>query len=169
MIPKKYFPSLTAGFGAAVLSIIPGLKSLTCCLIVPAAAYLSLYLFNKTMNGKLPIKLNRALSFGLITGLIAALFVTIFDLIITYLTHTNDLVNGLPQFKELLGQYELGSIMDESLKLMGNMVAEIKKTGFSALYTVMVTASNFFVLSLFGMLGGLVGMAMLNKKNKRQF
>jgi hypothetical protein len=163
---KKYMPSVVAGFGAAVISTIPGIKSLSCCLIVPIASVISLYLYNKSMGDNSPIHLNKALSYGLITGLVAALFITLFDLLITYLTKSNDLVAGLPQTEELMTNFNLGPLMDESIKLMKQMVLDIKQTGFSALYAVMITISNFFILSIFGMLGGLLGMAVLNKRNR---
>jgi hypothetical protein len=163
---KKYMPSVVAGFGAAVISTIPGIKSLSCCLIVPIASVISLYLYNKSMGDNSPIHLNKALSYGLITGLVAALFITLFDLLITYLTKSNDLVAGLPQTEELMTNFNLGPLMDESIKLMKQMVLDIKQTGFSALYAVMITISNFFILSIFGMLGGLLGMAVINKRNR---
>lgn len=47
---KKYLPSLVAGFGAGVLSVVPVLKSFACCLIVPAAAYLSIVLYQRANN-----------------------------------------------------------------------------------------------------------------------
>jgi len=166
MNSKKYFPSLITGFGAAVISTIPELKSLVCCLIVPAAAFLALYLYNKTMGDNQPIRLNRAISYGLITGLIAAFFTSLFDLIITFLTHSNELVTGLPQSEEFINQYKLGPLMDASIKLLKEMVKEIKSTGFSPLYAVMITISNFFILSIFGIVGGLIGMTFLNKKNR---
>jgi hypothetical protein len=163
---KKYMPSVVAGFGAAVISTIPGIKSLSCCLIVPIASVISLYLYNKSMGDNSPIHLNKALSYGLITGLVAALFITLFDLLITYLTKSNDLVAGLPQTEELMTNFNFGPLMDESIKLMKQMALDIKQTGFSALYAVMITISNFFILSIFGMLGGLLGMAVLNKRNR---
>jgi len=163
---KKYLPSIVAGFGAAVLSTIPGIKSLSCCLLVPGAAYFSLYLYNKSTGDSSPLQMNKALSYGLITGLVAALFITLFDLLITYLTHSNDLVAGLPQTEEIMKNFNLGPLMDESIKLIKQMATDIEQTGFSALYAVMITVSNFFILSIFGMLGGLLGMAILNKTNR---
>jgi len=163
---KKYMPSIITGFGAAVISTIPELKSFVCCLIVPGAAFLALFLYNKTMGDNQPIKLNRAISYGLITGLVAAFFASFFDLLITFLTHSNELVTSLPQSEELLKQFKLGTLMDASIKLLREMVKEIKSTGFSSLYAVMITISNFLILSIFGMLGGLAGMAILNKRNR---
>ena len=163
---NKYLPSIVTGFAAAVLSTIPGVKSLSCCLLVPAAAYLSLYLYNKSTGDNSPIQLNKALSYGLITGIVSALFITIFDLLTTYLTHSNDLVSGLPQTEEIISDFNIGPLMDESIKLIKQMAIDIKLTGFSALYAVMITVSNFLMLSIFGMLGGLLGMAVLNKRNR---
>jgi hypothetical protein len=166
---NKYLPSIVTGFGAAVLSTIPGIKNLNCCLIIPAAAFLSIYLYNKSTGNDTPIKLNKALSYGLITGLIAALFSSLFDILITYITHSNDLVVGLEQTEEMMQELKLGSLIDASMEIMRTMVKEIEATGFSALYTVMITISNFFIFSIFGILGGLLGMAVLNKRNRPQF
>jgi len=169
MINRKYIPSFVTGFGAAVLSTIPGIKSLNCCMIVPAAAFLSLYLYIKTTGDKSPINLNKAFGFGLLTGLIAALFTTFFDLLITYITHSNDFVATLPQSRELMNEFNLGRLMDAYSELMEGMVKDISETGFSALYTVMISISNFIILSIFGMLGGLLGMSILNKRNRPKF
>jgi len=165
---NKYLPSIVTGFGAAVLSTIPGIKSLSCCLLVPGAALFSLYLYNKSTGDNSPIQLNKALSYGLITGLVAALFITLFDLLVTYLTHSNDLVAGLPQTEEIMNEFNIGPLLDESIKLIKQMATDINQTGFSALYAIMITMSNFFVLSIFGMLGGLLGMTVLNKRNRPQ-
>ncbi|MCK7524986.1 MAG: hypothetical protein MZV64_48975 [Ignavibacteriales bacterium] len=47
---KKYLPTLVCGFGAAVLSTVPGIKNFSCCLIVPAAAAISILLDKKINN-----------------------------------------------------------------------------------------------------------------------
>ncbi len=166
---NKYLPSIVAGFGAAVLSTIPGIKNLNFFLIIPAAAFLSLYLVNKSTGDSSPIKLNKALSYGLITALIAAFFSSLFDILITFITRSNDLVVGLEHTEEMIRELELGKLMDASLEIMRAMVKEIEGTGFSALYAVMVTISNFFIFSIFGMLGGLLGMVVLNRRNRPKY
>ena len=160
---NKYLPSIVTGFGAAVLSIIPGIKNFNCCLIIPAAAFLSVYLYQRSTGNDFPIKLNKALSYGVITGLIAALFSSSFEVLITYITHSNDLVVGLEQTEEMMQDLNLGKLIEASMEIMRTMVAEIIATGFSAIYTVMITISNLFIFSIFGMLGGLLGMAVLNR------
>lgn len=163
---NKYLPSIITGFGAAVLSTVPGIKNVNCCLIVPVAAFLSLYLYNKSTGNDSPIKLNKAISYGLITGLTAAFFSSLFDILITFITHSNDLVLGLEQTEDMMHELNIGALMDASIEIMRTMVKEIEEKGFSALYIVMITISNFFIFSIFGMLGGLLGMAVLNKRNR---
>ncbi|GBD87322.1 hypothetical protein BMS3Abin03_01251 [bacterium BMS3Abin03] len=169
MSSNKYLPAIISGFGAAVLSTIPFLNIFNCCLIIPGAAILALYLYQKTILNGYPISLSNALGFGLLTGIIAAIFASAFDILITYIAHTNDLVQGLPQSEDFLRQFNLGKIMDDSIKLIEEMASDIEANGFSPLYIVMITISNLIIYSIFGTLGGLLGMAILNKRRRGQF
>ncbi len=161
---KKYFPTLITGFGAAVLSIVPILKAFSCCLFVPFAAVLALSLDRRVNRITEKIKISKALLFGFLTGLFTTLFFVFFDLIITYITKTNEFIESLPQSEILINQMNLGEFAKEPLKLMREMAEEISTKGFSLLYTFMILFSNFITNSIFGIIGGLVGMGILNKK-----
>ncbi len=161
---KKYFPMLIAGFGAAVLSVIPILKGFSCCLLIPFASVMSLFLdirVNKNLNR---ISLSKAILFGFLTGLFATIFIVKFDLIITFVAKTNDFVESLPQSEIIINQMNLGSFTEEPMKLMKSMADEIRTKGFSSLYAIMIFLSNFITNSIFGIIGGLVGMGIFNKK-----
>lgn len=161
---KKIFPSLVSGFAASVLTTIPLLKSFACCLIVPAAAFLALLLDQKINHNLERITLKKALLFGFLTGLFATFFITSFDLLMTFITKTNDLIYSLPQTEVMMRQWNLGPLFDESLNLIKQMAADIQTTGFSALYAIMIFFTNFISNSIFGMIGGTIGMAILNRK-----
>ena len=45
---KKYLSALVCGFGAAVLTTIPGMESIACCTLVPIAAGISIFLYKKS-------------------------------------------------------------------------------------------------------------------------
>lgn len=169
MSSNKYLPAFVSGFAAAVLSTIPIIKTFNCCLIIPAASIAALYLYQKTVISGAPVSLGNALGFGLLTGIIAAIFASAFDILITYITHTNDIILGLPDSENFMKQLNLGPVIDEWMKLFKQMASDIESTGFSALYTVVLTISNLFVFSIFGVLGGLLGMAILNRRNRQQF
>jgi hypothetical protein len=162
---NKFLPPLICGFGGAVLATVPILKSFGCCLIIPAAAVFSLMLYKKVTNDSSKISGGRAFQFGILTGLFAAIFVTIIDILITYITKSNDLIATLPQSEIMMREMNLGPLMDESLKLLKEMAKEISTTGFSFLYTIAISISNLITHSIFGMLGGFLGMAILNRRN----
>jgi hypothetical protein len=163
---KKYLSALVCGFGAAVLTTIPGIESVAFCLLVPIASIISIWLYKKSHSELLKIQTGTGVILGLFTGLFAALFASGFEIILTYVTRSNDLIFAMPQTEDLIKEMNLGPAAEESLKLMREMVVEIQSNGFSILYTVFITFSNLLTYSIFGMLGGALGVAIINKRNK---
>ncbi len=163
---KKILPMIISGFGAAVLSVVPILKGFSCCIIVPFASVVALFLDLKVNKNLDKIKISKAIWFGFMTGFFVTIFFVTFDLIITLLTKRNDLVDSLPQSEIIINQMNLGDFADEPIKLMRSMAEEIRKTGFSMLYAILIFFSNFITNSIFGIIGGLVGMGIINKKRQ---
>ena len=133
---NKYLPALVSGFGAAVLTTIPGIDSVACCLLVPIASGVSIYLYKKTQPSLLKIETKTGILLGFSTAIFAAIFASSFELIITYLTNSSDLVVSLPQAEQLVRDMNLGPDAEESLKIMRQMVSDIQTKGFSILYTI---------------------------------
>ena len=166
MTSKKYISPLVCGFGAAVLSIIPGFKAFACCLIVPFAAFFSLLLDRRINKISGKVSSRQAVTFGLLTGLFSALFATAFDILLTFLTHTNDFTSSLPQTEALLRSYNLGTLLEQSMHILKKMAKDINNYGFSTLYTISMLMSNLIINSVFGLIGGLLGTSYINKRNK---
>ncbi len=164
MSSKAYLPSLVTGFGAAVLTTVPGVREFGCCLIVPLAVLTAMLLYKKTLNGDTNISVKTGLLIGFLTGLIAALFSTFFDVIITLFTRTNDFVETLPQTKEVLESFKFGEAAKQTIDLMNGMAQQITSTGFSLLYTIFILISNLIVDSIFGLIGGLLGRIIVNRR-----
>ncbi|PIP77984.1 MAG: hypothetical protein COW85_06085 [Ignavibacteria bacterium CG22_combo_CG10-13_8_21_14_all_37_15] len=161
---NKLSPAIVCGFGAAVLGTIPGVKSFGCCLLLPAATMLSLYLYLRITFFHESVTAKTAMFIGLITGLFSAFFSGFFDLLITYIFHTNDIVFSLPQVELLISTYNLGDIGKETIAILRNMSNEITTNGFSLTYTFFLLFNNIIIDSLFGVIGGLIGMSIFNKK-----
>jgi E3 ubiquitin-protein ligase DOA10 len=166
MINKKYLPTLVCGFAAAVLSTVPGIKNFSCCLLVPGAAALSILLDKKINQSNEKVLLSKSIGFGFLTGLFATLFITAFDVILTYFIKTNEFIQSLPQIELTMRQWNLGPMVDESLKIIKYVAKEIEKNGFSFIYLLMILSSNFIVNSIFGMIGGTLGMSLANRKSR---
>lgn len=165
---KKYLPTLVAGFGAAVLSTVPGIKNFSCCLLVPGAAAISILLDKRITNNFEKTNLGKGLGFGLLTGMFATFFITIFEMLVTYFAKTNDFIDSIPQSEMVIRQWDLGPLVDESLKMMKSVAKEIRKSGFSFTYLLMIFSSNFLINSIFGMIGGAFGVSLANRKSKEE-
>lgn len=168
MILKKYLPTLVCGFGAAVLSTVPGIKNFSCCLIVPAAAAISILLDKKINSSNEKVLVGKSLGFGFLTGLFATLFITTFEMLLTYFIKSNDFIQSLPQTEIVMRQWDLGPMVDESLKLIKSVSKDIQKNGFSIIYLLMILSSNFIINSIFGMIGGALGMSLANRKSREE-
>ncbi len=164
MSNKVYLPPLVAGFGAAVLTTVPGVREFGCCLIVPLAVFTALLLYRKTLNQDTNVTVKTSLLIGFLTGLFAALFSTFFDVIITLFTRSNDFVETLPQTRQVLESFKLGEAAKQTIDLMEGMAKQITSTGFSLLYTLFILISNLIVDSIFGLLGGIIGRMIVNRR-----
>jgi len=162
---KKYLPALVSGFGAAVLTTIPGAESFACCLLVPIASGVSITLYKKSQPGILKIETGTGLMLGFLTALFAAIFASSFEILITYLTRTSDLSVSMPQAEQLIREMNLGTTAEESIEILKQMITDIQTTGFSFLYSVLITLTNLISYTIFGLLGGLVASAIINKRN----
>jgi len=163
---KKYLPGLVCGFGAAVLTTIPGVQTIACCLLVPIASVISIFLYKKSQPGLLKIQTGTGILLGLLTAVFAALFASGFEIIITYITRTSDLVTTMPQAEKVVKDMNLGPAAEESMEILKQMVSEIQSKGFSFLYAFLITTTNLITYSIFGLLGGLIGTAVINKRNQ---
>lgn len=164
MSNKLYLPSLVTGFGAAVLTTVPGIKEFGCCIIVPLAVFTALLLYRKTSNSAIKLSSKTSLLIGLFTGIFAALFTTLFDIIITLFTRSNDFVQTLPQTIGFLDELKLGEAAKQTVNLMNGMSDQITSTGFSLLYSIFILFSNLIIDSIFGLIGGLLGRIIVNRR-----
>ncbi len=166
---NKYIAAFVAGFGAGVLQVVPVAKSFSCCLIIPAAAVIALILDRKARNDNSKIEFSRAAVFGILTGLWAALFGTAFEVLITFITKSNDVVAAFGQLQNVLNQFPFDDQLKKEVSLLMNGVVEdIKATGFSLLYTLSVIVNNLFVNTIFGLIGGVIGMQILNRSSETE-
>lgn len=166
---KKYLPALVCGFGAGVASIIPFLKSFTCCLIVPAASYFALLLYIKSGENGVSdrIKASKALFLGIMTGIFAAVFSTCFDVLITFLTRPDDIKLAVMELDKILKDMPEAGSTKGITDLLYKMSEDIQNYGFSAIYTVSMFFSSLIMDTIFGIIGGLIGMQVLNNRQKR--
>lgn len=165
---KKFLPAFICGFVAGVLNIVPIVKSFSCCLIIPAAAIFSLILYQRALNNFSPIKAGDAALFGLLTGLFSAFFGSVLDILIIFITRTNEIAESLAEVEKMIDDLPSSPIWKEVMDLMYRISDDINKYGFSFIYFISVFVSSTIVNSIFGIAGGLIGMQILNNRNKNK-
>lgn len=166
---KKYIATFVAGFGAAALQVVPGAKSLGCCLIIPLAVFIALSLDQKANNNYSKIAVNKAILFGVLTGVVSAFFLSLFDVIITLITRHNEFIDAIYNLDDAFSVLNFPpDIKKEVTELFYSMRDDIVENGFSFLYTFSVLTRNFIIDPIFGLIGGLVSMQIINKKNEKK-
>lgn len=163
---SKYISPLVCGFGASVLMVVPGLKEIGCCLITPFAAGLSLFLYQRSIKSSENISGTQAVVFGLLTGTFLTIFTTAFELLFTGLFHTNEFVKSLPEVETAFKSFAPPDLITEVFKIYKGMADEIKLYGFSISYSIYFFLATAISSLIFGLIGGLLGMVFLNRRNK---
>ena len=162
---KKYLSPFVCGFGAGVLQIVPIAKTFSCCFIMPLAAFFSLVLDQRANNNFETITIKKGVMFGLVTGLYAALFGSIFEIVITFITKQNDIVAVFPELQRVIATLPLSNeYKTEILKIFQNVRNDILTYGFSLFYSISIIINNLLVNSIFGIVGGLVGVQIINRR-----
>lgn len=165
---NKFISPLVCGFGASVLTIVPGLKEIGCCLIIPTAAGLSLYLYQKSNKSTEIISGKQAVIFGLLTGIFYALFTTFLELLFTAIFQTNDFVKSLPQVEIAFRSLSIvpQNLLDDVFKIYKKMAKDIQTKGFSLSYAIYFFMATTITSLIFGLMGGLLGRAFINRRKK---
>ncbi len=165
---KKILPALVPGFAVGVLQIVPLLKSFACCLLIPLAGFFSVTLYQKSTGSENKIGISKGIVLGLLTGVFAAVFTSLFEIFITLVTKSNDLVLTYNELIQTMDSLPFDAALKQQvIDLMGSMKTEIETTGFSLLYSFTIIFNNFLTNTIFGMIGGAIGAQYVNSKLKR--
>ncbi len=137
-------------------------------MVIPIASYFSLALYQRAENNYEKIDVSLALKFGLLTGLFAAFFGTSFDLLLTYIFHSNDFVYGIPEVEKMMVEYSALPEFKEVMSMFKEMSASIKLYGFSSGYAFFIFMNNIIVYPVFGIFGGLLSMYFINRREENK-
>jgi hypothetical protein len=132
---------------------------------MPLAAYLSIILDRKSSGDTGKMDMKRGAMLGLLTGVYAAAFGTSLEILITFITKNNEIVAAYPELTRLLNDFPIAEAMkQEILTMLSSLINEIQTTGFSLFYSFTILFSNFIIDPVFGTLGGMIGVQIVNSK-----
>jgi len=136
---------------------------------MPLAAYLSIVLDRKSTGETGRMDMKRGVILGLLTGIYAASFGTSLDILITFITKNNEIVAAYPQLQKLINDFPITeALKQEVLMMLSSLLDQIKNSGFSLIYTLTILFSNFIIDPIFGMIGGMIGVQIVNSKISKE-
>ncbi|MBU2444270.1 MAG: hypothetical protein KJ666_01685 [Bacteroidetes bacterium] len=156
---KRILPALVCGFGVAVISIVPVVQAMNCCVFVPLAGGLGVYLVFKQSRSDEGFKLksSEAMIMGLLIGLVSGFFDAIFQSILIAVSKTNPIDDAIFIIKEYVQITDIPEIIL-------NMAKEIDENRFSLMLTISIFFTNFIINSIFAAIGGLIGIPMIKRR-----
>jgi hypothetical protein len=165
-INKIRISSISLGaFVMIFISVMPiiSLMNLFCCAgIVIGGLAGVFYLDNKSRSMDYMIGFKDAGIIGALSGVVAAIIVSIITLAITIITKENPIDAGIKTFEELGVQ-----LPAEVLNQLQSFSEEYSKYGFSLSIALLNLLSNLVIYPLFGFLGGILAMSIINKKRQK--
>jgi hypothetical protein len=148
---SKFVPALWGGVLIGVISGVPFLDfvNCACCAGVLAGGILAVYLYKKDLPEEQVLDTNDGAILGLLAGVIGAIIASIFGLFFGPMTF-----DFLDKIADYTDNPELMDFLDA-----------INRDSFGAMMVMFGFIMEVIVDSIFGLLGGLLGVALFKKKS----
>ena len=158
---SKLIPALIGGAVIAVLSTFPIISAgnCLCCMWVLGGGFLAVYLYKKDLPKDSEMSQGDALLLGLIAGVFGALFATL----INYFFLAIGFKPGMAFLESVLKSRQ--DISPEIKDMLNTLRGESFIGPMLILFQLVV---KLVIYSVFGMLGGVIGGAVFNKKQKEE-
>ena len=174
----KIKPAIIGGSVMAIISTVPYLNMLNClcCAGTILGGIAAVYFYQKSLPPDEPLLKTKH---GLILGAFAGVFGAILETFITVLTirffGSNYFDAVYIEMENMIGQLqaqedgiELTAFLNQVQDIIATFSQEIAEHGYSLVLTIIILVFNTFKDVLFGLLGGLLGVAILQKKSNKQ-
>jgi hypothetical protein len=172
--PSKIKPAIIGGAVMAATSVIPyiSMVNCACCAGIMLGGLASVYFYLRSLPpDEPPLQTKHGLILGAFAGIFGALIETFITVLIikvlskSYFDQIYFEIEKNITDMESKGQ-EIPNLLNQIQNALKMLTQEIAETGFSFLLTVLMLVFNTMKDVLFGLLGGLIGIAVLQKKMK---
>jgi zinc-ribbon domain len=147
-------PALAGGFALGILSVLPIIQygNIICCLWAQAGGGLAIWMLNRQRPGGL--KYGDGALGGLISGLIGAFVSTIIGIPVRMLMIT----------PEVISQVQTNLERSQMPPAARDFILQMLSPGFNLSRELILLLLNMVTLGLFAMIGGILMVAILNRK-----
>jgi len=172
--PSKVKPAIIGGAIMAATSTIPYLSMINCacCAGIMLGGLATVYLYLRSLPpDEPPLETKYGLILGAFAGIFGAIFETVLSVLIIKLLSKGYFDQIYIEIEKSISDMQAGGeevpqILNQIQDAIFTLTQEIAETGFSFVLTILMLVFNTMKDVLFGLLGGLIGIAVLQKKNK---
>lgn len=164
--PNKMQPIIYGTTAMTLISITPvlNLVNVFCCAGIIGGGLLGVYTYWKQMEKSgFNLSTKDGGMIGILCGILSAVFVTGFGLLLSLFTPTNPILEVMKTFDDMGFQ-----IPPEMTQYLEKFSDEYSNYGFSPSITIFGFITNMILFPLFGAIGSILGVSLLNKKNVQQ-
>lgn len=164
--PNKMTSIIYGTLVMTMSAIVPVLNfiNLICCAGIIAGGFVGVYNYwRQLQNAGLQLTSKDGGMIGILCGILSAVFVTGFTLIISLFSDTNPMLEFIKTFDEL--GIQTPPEMNHYIERFSN---EFNEYGFSPTISIISFISNLIIYPLFGTIGAILGVSLLNKKRNLQ-
>lgn len=161
--PNRIQPIIYGTTAMTLISIIPVLNIINvfCCAGIIAGGFVGVYTYWKQLSTSgITLTTKDGGMIGILCGILSAVFVTGFGLLLSLFSDTNPMMEVMKTFDELGLQTP-----PEMVQYIEKFSNEFNEYGFSPTISVISFISNIILYPLFGSVGAILGVTLLNRKN----
>jgi hypothetical protein len=162
--PNRMIPVIYGTFVMTSISILPFINfiNLFFCSGIILGGIAGVFIYNKQLAGT-DVKLTSkdGVMIGILCGILSGILVSSFNFIFMLISKHNPIDETMLLLKDF-------SLPPEVTVQMNKFSDEFNQYGFSPTISVVSLFSNLIIYPLFGMLGAVLGVSIIKKKNQKQ-
>jgi len=163
--PNKILPIVVGTIIMTMIATIPiiNLINVFCCAGIIVGGFAGVYTYWKQLqNTGTMLTAKDGGMIGILCGILSAIFVTGFGVLISLFSDINPMLDVMRAIDEMGVQ-----MPPELIQYMEKFSDEFNQHGFSPTITIFSFIFNLILYPLFGSIGALLGVSLLNKKNNQ--
>lgn len=164
--PNRILSVIIGTATMTMLALIPilNLINIFCCAGIIAGGFVGALSYSKQLqNSKIPLTTKDGGMIGILCGILSAIFVTGFGLLISLFSNTNPMLDVMKALDEMGFQTP-----PEMLKYIEKFSNEYNELGYSPTITIFSFVCNIILYPLFGSVGAILAVTLINKKKNQQ-
>jgi len=161
--PNRMIPVIYGTFIMTAISVLPFINfiNLFFCSGIMLGGLAGVFIYNKQLEGtQLNLTSKDGVMIGIMCGILSGILVSSFNFLFMLIAKHNPIDETLVFFKDV-------SLPPEIMVQMNKFSDEFNRYGFSPTISIVSLFSNLIIYPLFGMIGAVIGVTIIKKKNQK--